>query len=116
MTDDYTGFIPALVVLGCFIFAAGMLAGISLWLRERKRLEAATLKISALESAIRSMRISDSMDETPLEYALHEIYTKACQAMNDEDDMLLWAFAQDARDIALNAKGTMQFLRSNGDD
>lgn len=35
--------------------------------------------------------------------ALHEIYGMACQAMNSDDDMLLYGFAQEARDIALDA-------------
>lgn len=35
--------------------------------------------------------------------ALHEIYSKACQAMNNDDDLYLYGFAQDARDISLKA-------------
>ena len=38
-----------------------------------------------------------------LEEALHEIYTKACQAMNSDDDLYLYSFASDVIDIALAA-------------
>lgn len=36
-----------------------------------------------------------------LEDKLHEIYSRACMAMGEDDDLLLWKFAQEARDIAL---------------
>ena len=35
--------------------------------------------------------------------ALHEIYGQACIAMGEDDDLLLYQFAQEARDIALKA-------------
>ena len=38
-----------------------------------------------------------------LREALHEIYGKACQAMSEDDDLYLYGFAKDARDIALEA-------------
>ena len=38
-----------------------------------------------------------------LREALHEIYGKACQAMSEDDDLYLYRFAKDARDIALEA-------------
>jgi hypothetical protein len=38
--------------------------------------------------------------------ALHEIYTKACQAMGEDDDLYLYQFAVDVRDISLKAAGT----------
>ena len=47
--------------------------------------------------------------------ALHEIYSKACQVMGDDDDMLLYGFARDARDIALNAYKAA-LLKEGGDE
>ena len=38
------------------------------------------------------------------ETALHEIYSKACQAIGSDDDLYLYSFARDARDIALETK------------
>ena len=38
-----------------------------------------------------------------LEDALHEIYGRACVAMGEDDDLVLYGFAQEARDIALKA-------------
>jgi len=35
--------------------------------------------------------------------ALHEIYGRACVAMGEDDDLVLYQFAQEARDIALRA-------------
>ena len=35
--------------------------------------------------------------------ALHEIYSRACVAMGEDDDLVLYQFAQEARDIALRA-------------
>ena len=61
----------------------------------------------ALEISTRDCAQKDVMwyeaELEKLREALHEIYGKACQAMSEDDDLYLYSFAKDARDIALEA-------------
>ena len=53
---------------------------------------------------IQTEALNSTMAENQrLREALHEIYSKACQAMSEDDYVYLYSFARDARDIALNA-------------
>lgn len=75
-----------------------------LWADKRiAELEAENQRLERKVDQFRMALLNVEASRDALREALHNIYGKACQAMDSDDDLYLYGFARDARDIALNA-------------